>query len=196
MRKSFAVVLLVSVVACGGGSEDRVFKPEQLKGLLLRAEEAPVGTELDASASGPRELVRFTGDSKYQRKLEGAGFVTSYFMFFHNQLKSRTAALTVVADSYAILFKDALAAQRGMEIIEEHIRSDGQDLRNIPAEGLGEDSLGVAGNFDPGGILPPGFQYIWRIGNVVFGLVGAGPENTIRENAVRALAERMEARAH
>lgn len=186
MRKLVVVLLGVAMMVACGDNAPRAYKPEELPKLVLQPHQAPANMKYDAGTSGTRELNQFTNDAKYQRRLQGAGFVTSYFALFSD------AKVTILASSGAILFKTPEGAQKGMELIEDHIRDDGKNLRDVPAEGLGEQSIGIAGDLQPG--YPPGFEYLWIKGNIVFSLVGAGPVNTIRENAVRALAERMEAR--
>jgi len=175
------------------------FKGTDLKRLVLQKPDAPQGTVYVEGSSGYRSLEQYTKDDDHKRiAMTDAGFVTSYFSFFlspHFYSRTRNGEISSsgsLADSFAMIFKTASGASKGLKIIEEAVRRDGRDLLDRPADGLGEESFGLSGTLQAG--YPPGYLYAWTVNNAVFGLIAAGAQGNINENAVRALADRMRAK--
>jgi hypothetical protein len=196
VKRASIVPLALVLAACSGG--EPVFDRDDLPNLVLRAEDAPIGTVLVDAESGYQEVDRIAEDEIERRLLEQAGFVVAYLTFFFDpdlfDPEGRLDPDASLAAAYAILFGSADEASRGLRLIEEDIRNDGMDLSERPISAtFGDESFGVYGDVEPG--RPPGFVFGWRAGNVVQFLVAAGARDAINENAARVLAERMFRRA-
>lgn len=190
-RTLITLLLPLALVAC---SSPRTYTVNDLSRLVLQAGEAPKGTELDQSSSGSEDLEEFAEkDEVKKRGLRDAGFVRAQFHFFISEGLVGRDGTGVLANSIALLFRDAVGAGRGVIVVKEAIERDGRDIRELGPPALGEDAFALAGTLQPG--LPPGYAFLWRRENVVLGLVVAGNIAGISENAARELAAVMDAHA-
>ena len=194
MRRRSLIALLAALTARGSG--EPVFEVTDLPRLVLQKEEAPKGTTLLDDSSGYRSIEVFAEDDQEQTDLLVAGFVSSYVnTFLAPELfgEHRLNPAASLAVSYAILFDDAGAAERGIEVVKQDLLRDGTDLIGREAPPFGSDGFGLYGDLQAG--RPPGFAFVWRIGNVVQALVAAGARGAIREEAALTLARAMATRA-
>ena len=193
MRRSLIVLSLV-LAACSSG--EPIFQKTDLPRLVLQTNQAPVRTRLDVSQSGERALARASNSALLRQRLKAAGFITGYLNQFVSPELFTDPVKGSLAISFGWLFGSPAGATEGLRALETDLRSRSSTLDQVSARGLGSQSFAFFGDIAPRG-LPGGFFYAWRVGNGVFGLVAAGPEGGtfIYENAARALADEMAARA-
>ncbi len=194
-RASVVLVLAVALTGCGATTYTR----EDLPRLVLQQSQAPEGTQFVHASSGYKSLEEYAKDDQIKKvALQNAGYVTSYFTFFlsprfYGPGKDGTISTEgSLADSFVLLFETPEGASKGLQIVEEAVRRDGKDLRDRPADDIGDEAIGIKGTLQVG--LPPGYLFAWREGNVVLGLVAAGAPDNINEQAVRVLVDQMRAR--
>lgn len=183
----------LALAACGGGQ--KTFESDDLPGIVLEQDEVPEGATLVALRDGSVAVAGLWGTnpdaSRIGRELLAGGFVDAARTHFETQ--TLTGSDGVIVFSVAILFEDTDSASRGLQLAAEGYLEDGQSApREVSAEGLGEDGLGVEGLFTPENPDLTGSAFVWRTGNLVLLAYGAG---ALDEGAVRELAERMDERA-
>lgn len=190
MRRAAALALAL-LAACGGGGEP-TFTVDDLPRLVLREDDAPVGTQLEATASGFQTLEEYAEDEAEEAALASAGFRGAQIAFFLDPKVLGSGGGTL-AVSFALLFDDADGARAGLDVVRDDLVADGEDLTERPAPGLGDGAFGYYGDLSPG--RPPGYAFVWRVGNAVLAVVGAAPDGAVNEGAVLTLANAVDARA-
>ncbi len=200
--KVCVVLLLLVGAACGGdveadGAAPERFSPDDLPGLILRADEAPEGTEYIAAASGVLAVDDVWGACcpTQREAFEDAGFTAAAGAFFeqpgHSGDPIDTRPGVEVASSTAALFATPTGADAAMESWYAYYRSP--VLEPLDTSGLGEEAIAVMGSPNaPAEVL---FLYLWRIDTLVLSLRVSGGRDSISVEQVRGWVDRMDARA-
>ena len=163
------------------------FAEEDLPDLVPAASEAPPDTEVDRELSGANMLEREGLPENALRRIQSIGYAKDYGVQFVPT--SRDAPF---AEALVLLFDDEQAAVTGLDrALEVHLEFF-KPAEEIPAEGLGESSWGVSGNFD--GKYPTGIFAV-RTGNVIQIATVAGANERASVDEALALAEQLEALA-
>lgn len=192
LSRSASALLTAALLIPACSPKAPIFTPDQLARLVIQKDEAPEGTTLDAESSGPQTLDEYVEDDAAKRKLfADAGFKTSHFNLFLNpQRTSNTSSAQTFAVSFGMLFGTEAGALQGLTALETSLRAEGQDLKDRPATGLGKQSFGMVGIIDRrlrG--TPFGYAYAWSTGNALFGVIVAGPQDTVSEAGALELAQ-------
>lgn len=190
MRRALALGLLL-LVACTDGA-DPTFARDDLPRLVLGEADAPKGTSLVPGDSGYLSLERYAEDEAEVEALAEVGFQEAYVNIFWDPKLYQPDRLDperAIALSYVVLFDTPENASAGLRVIEADVRADGSDLEDFPADGLGAEGFGLAGELEPN--EPEGVLYGWRIGNVVQMMLAAGAPGAINPKAVKVLAQKM-----
>ena len=196
IRRFLALVLLVATaVGCGGG--DPTITSQQLATIMPSSADAPPGTTLGASESGPRTLVEFVSETDVRRKLEQLGFKVAYQATFATPAfpadPSKAPPGAALYGAFAVVLRDGKAATNGLAFYSKRVQKRAKDATPVVTEELGPDAFAYRFSSLPEAPLP-GAVYFWRVGNALFSVVGAGnpgPEPA----AVRALATTIDRRA-
>ena len=199
------VLLLVAVLAsaCGGSVEaeqtppDRV-SPDELGGMVLRAEEAPEGTEYIPEASGELAVDDVWSSDCCpgpQEAFRDAGFVAAYGAYFekpgHSGDPIDTRPGVEIMSSTAVLFATSTGAEAALDVWFDYYRSPVLDP--VDGRGLGEEHIAVMGS--PNAPAETLFLYLWRIDRLILTLrVSAGRGSVLLEQ-VRAWVDLMHRRA-
>jgi hypothetical protein len=159
--------LTLAAVAQGGGGTSPNFTRADLPGLVFKPSDAPPGMRYvrGPEGSGPRFLEREAepGDeiSRLVQQLRRRGFLISFgVQFFARHERAKIGFLEAIA----FLFRNEDSERRGFNFLERAVPGRFESPREIPAPGLGEASFGSRGSC---GENCKGFEYGWRIGDVV-----------------------------
>lgn len=187
-------MLAVVTAGCTGAPDTK--QPFHITDLLLRPEEKPKGTILDAGDSGPQTLEQYAGnDPMKKREMSEAGFVTSWFELFISREAISSQKLTgssVLAISFALEFTDASGASKGLGALQRGVTREGSNVRALPnPPGFGDAAIELSGTLQKG--RPPGFIIAWTYRKWVLGLIAVGAPGAIDEKAARTLAGVMAA---
>jgi hypothetical protein len=201
--KRVALVLVVLAAGCAGDADgDRAapvrFSPSDLPGMVLRAEEAPAGTEYIAASSGVLSLEDVWGSDccpTQQEEFDDAGFAAAAGAFFeqpgHSGDPIDTRPGVEIASSTAVLFVTSTGAEAAMDSWFDYYRSPVLDP--LDTSGLGEEAIAVTGSPDaPAEEL---FLYLWRIDRLVLSLRVSAGRGSVSLDEVRDWVDRMDARA-
>ena len=116
IRRFLALVLLVATaVGCGGG--DPTITSQQLATIMPSSADAPPGTTLGASESGPRTLVEFVSETDVRRKLEQLGFKVAYQATFATPAfpadPSKAPPGAALYGAFAVVLRDGCVVHDG-----------------------------------------------------------------------------------
>lgn len=190
-------LLALALAACGDGA--RSFTADDLPGLVLQPAEAPTGTQFFSEGSGPasaEDLAQGVGEA--QARWAEMGFREGFVALFRSPDfplppppdPSDIPSDAVLIGNSVLLFRDAEAASEALEVQRSVVvPSTTQGAKALTVDDLGEEA--VAFSFDSGPVGRPGAIYGFRIGNVMFVVVGAG---ALDAPDVLAVARRIAAR--
>jgi hypothetical protein len=174
------------------------FSASDLAEIVLQPDEAPPGTEVIEESSGPFALEEFWPSSccpVQQEAFGDAGFATAYGNLFqkpgHSGDPIDTRTGVEVASSQAALFLNEQGASEAMLAWIEYYSAP--ELGPAPSEGLGEESAAFVGN--PNAPAETLILYFWRIGPLLLNLRVSGGAGTVGVDEVRAMVDRINARA-
>ena len=197
------LILTAVLVACSGNADARDPVPRRITAtdlgqIVLRADEAPVGTVYLAELSGPVTLEQLWSPDCCPGQIaafDEAGFTTGYRSLFekpgHSGDPVDARPGVEVAASTVALFTDAEGASEAMRDWYDYYRSPVFDP--VPSDGLGVEAIAVMGS--PNSPAEAVYLYLWRIDRLLLSLrVSAGRESIDLEQ-VRAMVDRMDARA-
>ncbi|HEV3474322.1 MAG TPA: hypothetical protein VG602_03040 [Actinomycetota bacterium] len=199
-----AVVALILLVGCSQAAAPEElryptdFSAADLARIVLQPGEAPPGTDFVEQSSGPFALEEFwpsTCCPVQQEAFGDAGFSSAYGTIFEKPGHSgdpidARPGVEVASSQAALFLDDAGASEAMLAWIDYHAAPE---LGPAPTEGLGEESAGFVGN--PNAPAETLILYFWRIGPLVLNLRVSGGAGSIGVDDVRALADRMNARA-
>lgn len=208
MRRGTAAALAL-LAACGGG---RAIAPSDLARILLRPGEAPRGTVFLRGDSGPLGLDRVRarwhllvidgldrdiGDEesaglleRVESDLRGFGFRGGYRALAAAP-EEQGEPLSVAAESW--LFADPGGAERAFDAYRDLLRGTGRAPTSVA--GLGDEAIAQHGPTAGDFYL---YGFAWRRGSAVVLVTAGGTrdyEHAMDRSQVRALAERIDARA-
>jgi hypothetical protein len=167
---------------------------EDLPRILLHADEAPPGTRSSRSLMHASDLDAFARDVVEQQALLRDGFRSGYVVYFppDSYFRHEPHAVTDVAfEAIGGLFEDPDGASSSLRRFVEDLRTRQMTgAARISAEGLGEESFGLAGGVSLDGSFVR--VYAWRVSNVILVLVASGP---VDADEAMALARTMDERA-
>jgi hypothetical protein len=189
--------------ACGDESSSEVvathaeLTPINIDEVVLGADEAPEGTDYLPERSGILALDELWPSDccpGQQALFEEAGFETAYAGVFekagHSDDPIDTRPGYEVVASVVALFETSTGASSALGSWIDYYESP--VLERLPADGLGEESIGLKGN--PNTPAEVFYLYLWRIDRAVLALrVSAGTESITTEQ-VRELVDRMSSR--
>jgi hypothetical protein len=189
--------------ACGGGTSSGAAETKgeldagRLDEVVLRAGDAPEGTEYIPERSGALLLDELWPSDccpGQQLLFEDDGFTYAYAGVFekpgHTSDPIDTRSGWEVVSSAAVMFETSTGASEALG--EWLAYYDSPVLERLPAEGLGEESVGVMGS--PNAPAEVFFLYLWRIDRVVLALRASVGADTVAPDQVRALVDVMDAR--
>jgi len=205
LRSLASLAVAVALAACGGDADagdpaapPREIEAADLAGLVLRADEAPEGTDYLAESSGMLMLKDLWNPACCPGQIaafEEAGFSTGYRSFFqqpgHSGDPIDARPGVEVASSTAVLFTNATGASRALRDWYAYYEAPVFEL--VGKEGLGEEAIAVMGSPDaPAEIV---FLYLWRIDKLVLSLRVSAGRGSVSLEQVRTWVDRMDARA-
>jgi hypothetical protein len=188
------VALVLGVGACGVA--EPTFEPADLERLLPGAAEAPAGTAYRPDRSGPVELGELVaGDTALERELRALGFRAARAVTFTSAEPdlANPRPGTLVYAAFALALGDRERAERGFAFYAERLERRSRGYTPLVGPRLGSEA--TAFRFSGLGETPlPGAAFLFRVGNALFGVVGAGNPDP-DPAAVRRLAEGIDRRA-
>ena len=205
VRPTLPLLLAVAVLvaACGGGSNSQAAAPEEeldtskFDEVVLRAEEAPPGTEYLADRSGVLVLEDLWPSDccpGQQVAFDDLGFRTAYAGVFekpgHTSDPIDTRPGWEVVSSAAVLFETSTGASEALGSWLAYYESPVLD--RLPTDGLGEENVAVTGS--PNAPAEVFFLYLWRVDRAVLALRASAGTGSVSVEDVRALVDRMDAR--
>jgi hypothetical protein len=177
-----AVALLAAVLAGCGGSKS--FSRADLPDLVFQRADAPPGMKLNPKSAGPNFLEREQGNAEFLQLLRRFGFVGDAGSEFYGRRAS-----IAYAESLAFLFRDEKGAAKALAAMHRAISGVGQNVRDLTAPDLGDESWGMAGTFDQN--APPGFFFVWRDRNLIRAFTMSGANSAITEATAESYAEKL-----
>lgn len=197
----FAVPSVVSVllaVACGGG-ERALFSEKDLPGIALQPSEAPVGTEHSKKDSGPKPRDEFLEpfDEESRRFLSDVGLRATYQSAFGSpEVVDGDEGAAPPEDlrlvfSQLLLFDDEEGATEWLDDLVADA-SERVFLREVPADGLGEQSFAFGSSSLASPLLGRSVLFAWRAANLGLVLIAEGDFD---DETARGLADLMDDRA-
>jgi len=198
-----AVAALLVLAGCAGSGEESEAAPQirvspaDLGEIVLPAREAPEGTAYIAERSGTLRVDELWPSDccpSQQIAFEDAGFTDAYARVFqkpgHSGDPIDTRAGWELVSSAALLFRTAEGATAAMDSWLGYYESP--VLKAMATDGLGEEAVGVKGS--PNAPAEVFFLYLWRIDRALMGLRVSAGADTISEEQVRGLVDRMNSR--
>jgi hypothetical protein len=195
-------VLLMGTACDGGSSSDATEPKEQVDAarvdeVVLRAEEAPEGTEFLPERSGAillDELWPSDCCPGQQVLFQDAGFTAAYAGVFekpgHTSDPIDTRAGWEVVSSAAVLFRTSTGASEALGDWLSYYESPVLD--RLQTDGLGEEAIGLMGS--PNAPAEVFYLYLWRVDRAVFSLRASVGAESVSTEDVRGLVDLMDAR--
>jgi hypothetical protein len=161
----------------------RVSPRRILWGLVLGPSEAPPHTEV-SDISGPDLLEVEGGLERLLQQLREEGFVADHGVQFEPTRRDAS-----FVEALALVFEDEDAAGRALDLLLRFHLDFYAPADEIPAAGLGEESWGVRGEFEPG--IPSGI-FALRTGNVIPLATVSAEDQRARIDEAREVALELE----
>ena len=185
-----AVIVLIG--SCGGGSDGgegagaRTLTVDVVAEIILQPSEAPPGMTYDGGNSGMATAEVLT------QQVPGAAAQLNRLGFEGSQVSIFTAPDRTIVGSAALVFPDAAAADRAMDVqTDVVVPAVATGVRPLAATKVGDESVAVAYESGPTGL--PGGSVIFRVRNVMFFMNGSGP--SIQPDQLVPLADHIAERA-
>ena len=194
MRR-LGAVLITALLAVSCGSSDR-FTPRDLPGIVLRPDDAPVGTRMVPERGGAQDLEAFATSPSERRALVADGFVRGYVVYFAPETyfaptRPSDAELDAAVSVQVIagLFEGTDGARSSLDrYVEDLSTRQVPGAETEPSEHLGQEAFRLEGTAPDGTKV---IAYLWRVDNLVLVVAGSGP---IQDAKVIGLARTVDAR--
>lgn len=156
------------------------FTTNDVERIVLKESEAPKGTRLANRFSAEVALAHvFSGSAG--KELAGSPAKDRFVGGLENEFVSEGGLSAGAIDSGALLFGEAATADEAFQLLvadyssRQRVEQGLQAVKEISTNGLGKESFGIRGSFDP---RFPGFDFVaytWRRANLLLYVYGWGP---------------------